>query len=133
MAKKETNKKKVSTKKTTTTKSSSKPKKVKVEKDVEVVTEEKVDMEEPEQNYITKDIPENPEEFKKDIITNVVKNMVIEEGEGILGNINEEHREEIIDKIKERIEDIKKINNDKVNNRIDNVFGYLWNGQEMDY
>lgn len=98
-----------------------------------VKKQETVVVEEPKTEYVKETIPEDAEEFKKQILTNVVSNMVAEEGEGILGNLNEEHREEIIEKVKERIENIKSVNNDKVRNRIDNVFGYLWNGQEMDY
>ena len=32
-----------------------------------------------------------------------------------------------------KIAEIKKANNERLNQRIDNIFGYLWNGQEMDY
>ena len=40
---------------------------------------------------------------------------------------------EMVEKAKEKITEIKKVNNERVNQRIDNIFGYLWNGQEMDY
>lgn len=133
MAKKDKSTKKVSSKKSVVSKPQNKLEIVPSVEEMEVVTEESTVVEEPEQEYVTKQIPEDVDEFKKDIITNVVKNMVADEGEGILGKINEEHKEEILEMVKERIENIKKINNEKVNTRIDNVFGYLWNGQEMDW
>ena len=43
------------------------------------------------------------------------------------------NEEEMVEKAKEKIAEIKKANNERVNQRIDNIFGYLWNGQEMDY
>lgn len=41
--------------------------------------------------------------------------------------------EEVVDKAKEKITETKNINNNRANQKIDNIFGYLWNGQEMDY
>ncbi len=112
MAKKETVKK--ATAKKTTKKVAAK----KVEKIEEVAitepvqTEEVVEVEKPELNYEGL--------YKESVVESEQEN-------------NGVSQEETVDKPKENITETKKINNNRVNQRIDNIFGYLWNGQEMDY
>lgn len=77
-------------------------------------------------------IPESDEEFKEQVLKHVASEILVEKNNSLEEYMNTP-QEEIIDKAKEKIENIKKINNQEVNNRIDHLFGYLWNGQEMDY
>jgi hypothetical protein len=103
-------------KKTTAKKTTKKVADKKVEKTEEVAiiepvhSEEIVDVKVPELNY-------------EDLYKESDKSVVVEN----------EPEEENVEKVKEKITEIKKVNNERVNQRIDNMFGYLWNGQEMDY
>lgn len=118
MAKKET------VKKTTAKKTTKKVAAKKVEKIEEVAitepvqTEEVVEVEKPELNY--EDL------YKESVVESEQENNDLDE----LLTMNEE---EVVEKPKETIKETKKVNNNRVNQRIDNIFGYLWNGQEMDY
>jgi len=118
MAKKET------VKKTTAKKTTKKVAAKKVEKIEEVAitepvqTEEVVEVEKPELNY--EDL------YKEPVVESEQKNNDLDE----LLTMNEE---EVVEKPKENIKETKKVNNNRANQRVDNIFGYLWNGQEMDY
>ena len=133
MAKKET------VKKTTAKKTTKKVAAKKVEKIEEVVinepvqTEEVIEVEKPELNYedLYKEsdksvVVENEQEKNEVSQEQVEENNDLDE----LLTMNEE---EVVEKAKEKITEIKKVNNERVNQRIDNIFGYLWNGQEIDY
>ena len=126
MAKKETNTKKVSTKKAAEKKTASK----KVEEKKPKLKEVKVEDELIEVEVAT--VPESDKDLAVDIMKHVAQDMLAETGND-LEKLKEIPEEEVIEKVKDRIETIKKVNNEKVNTRIDNIFGYLWNGQEMDY
>ena len=103
--------KKITEKKTNVKKTT---KKVSSNKIVEpVLVEEKVNSE----IVVEKEKPLNYEELYKDTIT----------------EDEPKNDDEMIEKTKEKIEETKKVNNNGANQRIDNLFGYLWNGQEMDY
>lgn len=118
MAKKET------TKKTTPRK---KAEKLVVETVMEEVdtNNELIDVEEAE-------MPEEDEKLKEQVLKHVASEILVEKNNDLDEFVNTP-KEEMVEKAKEKIEDIKKINNHKVNERIDHLFGYLWNGQEMDY
>ena len=123
MAKKETTKK-TTTKKTTPRK---KAEKLVVETVMEEVdtNNELIDVEEAE-------MPEEDEKLKEQVLKHVASEILVEKNNDLDEFVNTP-KEEMVEKAKEKIEDIKKINNHKVNERIDHLFGYLWNGQEMDY
>ena len=126
MAKKETTKK-ITAKKTTPRK---KDEKLVVEA-VETVMEEVdtnnelIDVEEAE-------MPEEDEKLKEQVLKHVASEILVEKNNDLDEFVNTP-KEEMVKKAKEKIENIKKINNHKVNERINHLFGYLWNGQEMDY
>jgi hypothetical protein len=143
MAKKET------VKKTTAKKTTKKVAAKKVEKIEEVVinepvqTEEVVEVEKPELNYeniykesdksiVVENEPEDDKVFQEQVMKHVASEILVEKNNNLdeLLSMNEE---EVVEKAKEKITEIKKVNNDRVNQRIDSVFGYLWNGQEIDY
>lgn len=129
MAKKETTKKstkKVSTKKTTT-------KKTKVVEELNIMETPVEETNVVEENHVDiEQMHENDKELKEQVLKHVASEILAEKNNSL-----EEYmsipKEEMLDKAKEKIEDIKKINNQKVNDRIDHLFGYIWNGQEMDY
>lgn len=123
MAKKETTKK-TTTKKTTPRK---KAEKLVVETVMEEVdtNNELIDVEEAE-------MPEEDEKLKEQVLKHVASEILVEKNNDLDEFVNTP-KEEMVERAKEKIEDIKKINNHKVNERIDHLFGYLWNGQEMDY
>jgi len=143
MAKKET------VKKTTAKKTTKKVAAKKVEKIEEVAitepvqTEEVVEVEKPELNYedlykesdksvVVENEPEDDKVFQEQVMRHVAGEILAEKNNSLdeLLTMNEE---EMVEKAKEKITEIKKVNNERVNQRIDNIFGYLWNGQEMDY
>jgi len=143
MAKKEIVKK--STAKKTTKKVATK----KVEKTEEaaiiepVHSEEIVDVKAPELNYedlykesdksvVVENELEDDKVFQEQVMRHVASEILVEKNNNIdeLLAMNEEEK---VEKAKEKITEIKKVNNERVNQRIDNMFGYLWNGQEMDY
>lgn len=143
MAKKET------VKKTTAKKTTKKVAAKKVEKTEEVAiiepvhSEETVDVKAPELNYedlykgsdksvVVENEPEDDKVFQEQVMRHVASEILVEKNNNIdeLLAMNEE---EMVEKAKEKITEIKKVNNERVNQRIDNIFGYLWNGQEMDY
>jgi hypothetical protein len=126
MAKKETTKKSV-TKKTTPRKKAEKPVVEAVETVMEEVdtNNELIDVEEAE-------MPEEDEKLKEQVLKHVASEILVEKNNDLDEFVNTP-KEEMVKKAKEKIEDIKKINNHKVNERINHLFGYLWNGQEMDY
>ena len=144
MAKKET------VKKATANKTTKKVAAKKVEKMIEEVvvsepvqTEEEVEVEKPELNYedlykesdksvVVENEPEDDKVFQEQVMRHVASEILVEKNNDIneLLTMNEE---EMVEKAKEKITEIKKANNERVNQRIDNIFGYLWNGQEMDY
>lgn len=148
MAKKETTKK-TETKKTATKKVTAKEKKPTTKKTQAkkttpkkevVINEPKIEVEEkaileaeaPMVNIVKEDVQENDADFKKQVLKHVVSEMLAEKNNSLNEFVNTP-REEMFENLKEKIENIKKINNKKINERIDSVFGYLWNGQEMDY
>ena len=126
MAKKETTKK-TTTKKTTSRKKDEKPVAEAVETVMEEVdtNNELIDVEEAE-------MPEEDEKLKEQVLKHVASEILVEKNNDLDEFVNTP-KEEMVKKAKEKIEDIKKINNHKVNERINHLFGYLWNGQEMDY
>ena len=83
-------------------------------------------------NITTEEEPESNEEFKEQVMKHFASEILVEKNNDIEEFLSMAE-DEMIEKTKEKIEEIKKVNNDRVNNRIDNLFGYLWNGQEMDY
>lgn len=143
MAKKETVKK--ATAKKTTKKVAAK----KVENIEEVAitepvqTEEVVEVEKPELNYedlykesdksvVMDSEQEDDKVFQEQVMRHVASEILVEKNNS-LDELLDMNEEEMIEKAKEKITEIKKVNNNRVNQRIDNIFGYLWNGQEMDY
>ena len=103
------------------------------------IWEAKVDfveeVEKPELNYeeiYKEQMPEEDTLFQEQVIRHVASEILVENNNSIDDLINMA-TEDVVEKAKEKIEEIKKINNERVNARIDNIFGYLWNGQEMDY
>lgn len=124
MAKKET-----STKKTTTKAKKTTEKKIRVSKKVNT---ENVTVEEKPVEVETKPVPEDDKELMMDVMKHVASEILADNGNNA-ESLNEMPQDEVVEKVKEKIDDIKKINSDKVNKRIDNVFGYLWNGQEVDW
>lgn len=123
-------------KKDETKKKAGRPKKVEVKakKSAEKkVTEEVKDIQ-LENNEVTVEsapMPQDDKELAMDVMKHVASEILAENGNS-LDAIASTPREEVVEKVKEKIEEIKKVNNEKVNKRIDHVFGYLWNGQEMD-
>ena len=130
--------KKPTTKKTTVKKTT--PKKEVVKEETKVVNEPKIEVEEkvtleaeaPMVNIVKEDVQENDSDFQKQVLKHVVSEMLAEKNNS-LNEFVKTPREEMFENLKEKIENIKKINNKKINDRIDSVFGYLWNGQEIDY
>lgn len=65
---------------------------------------------------------------------NIVLNTENLETKSVDNNINEDEPKLINQvEIHEEKKETNKINNKKMSDRIDRTFGYLWNGQEMDY
>ena len=126
MAKKETTKK-TTTKKTTPRKKAEKP----VVEAVETVMEE-VDTNNELINVEEAEMPEEDVKLMEQVLRHVASEILVEKNNDLDEFVNTP-KEEMVERAKEKIEDIKKINNHKVNERIDHLFGYLWNGQEMDY
>jgi len=126
MAKKETTKK-TTTKKTTSRKKDEKPVAEAVETVMEEVdtNNELIDVEEAE-------MPEEDVKLMEQVLRHVAGEILVEKNNDLDEFVNTP-KEEMVEKAKEKIENIKKINNHKVNERINHLFGYLWNGQEMDY
>lgn len=127
MAKKETTTKKA-TKKVSSRKATTKNTEVVEEASIMEAPIEDINLENVETEQVLKDDVLFQEQVLKHVASEILaeKNNSIEEFLDI-------PQKEMINKAKEKIENIKKINNQKVNDRIDNLFGYLWNGQEMDY
>ena len=142
MAKKET------VKKTTAKKTTKKVAAKKVENIEEVVINEPVQIEEVaeaeklELNYedlykesdksvVVENEPENDKVFQEQVMRHVASEILVEKNNN-LDELLTMNKEEMVEKAKEKITEIKKVNNERVNQRIDNIFGYLWNGQEMD-
>ena len=115
-----------------------KPKKQVTEEVVEVQQTETVALEEAEkakettETIVTEEMPKDDKELQKQVLTHVASEILAEKGNDEEEFINTP-TEELVEKAKEKIEEIKKINNDRVKTRINNLFGYLWNGQEIDY
>ena len=126
MAKKETTKK-TTTKKTTSRKKDEKPVAEAVETVMEEVdtNNELIDVEEAE-------MPEEDVKLMEQVLRHVAGEILVEKNNDLDEFVNTP-KEEMVEKAKEKIENIKKINNHKVNERINHLFGYLWNGQEIDY
>ena len=108
-----------------------------------IQTEEVVEVEKPELNYeniykesdksiVVENELEDDKAFQEQVMKHVASEILVEKNNNLdeLLSMNEE---EVVEKAKEKITEIKKVNNDRVNQRIDSVFGYLWNGQEIDY
>jgi hypothetical protein len=141
MAKKGTTKK-TTTKRTTTRKKVTEPVVEPVVEVVEKVTEETeaiddlAQAEEAEMvempNVEAEAMPEDDALFQEQVLRHVASEILVEKNNS-LNDFVSTPKEEMVEKAKEKIEEIKKINNQKVNDRIDQLFGYLWNGQEMDY
>jgi hypothetical protein len=109
MAKKETTAKKATTKKTTTKRVMLKKADTKI---INPIVEVEKD-ETPTLNY-------EEEKPQKEVVESVISE-------------NNNDINDFASNTQEETENVNKINNHKVNERIDNMFGYLWNGQEMDY
>jgi hypothetical protein len=123
MAKKETTKK-TTTKKTTSRKKAENPVVETVMEEVDT-NNELIDVEEAEMH-------EEDEKLKEQVLKHVASEILVEKNNDLDEFVNTP-KEEMVEKAKEKIENIKKINNHKVNERINHLFGYLWNGQEMYY
>jgi len=132
MAKKETTTKKATTKKTTTKRVTSKKANTKPTEPIIEIEKDETPTLNYEELYVKENVPEKDEELQKQIVKHVASEILVEKNNDI-NEFMSTPQDEMLDKVKEKIENIKKINNQKVNDRIDNLFGYLWNGQEMDY
>ena len=132
MAKKETTTKKATTKKTTTKRVTSKKANTKTTEPIVEVKKDETPILNYEELYVKESVPEKDEELQKQVVKHVASEILAEKNNDI-NEFMSTPQDEMLDKVKEKIENIKKINNQKVNDRIDNLFGYLWNGQEMDY
>lgn len=120
MAKKET------VKKTTANKTTKKVAAKKVENIEEVAITE------PVQTVVVENEPEDDKVFQEQVMRHVASEILVEKNNN-LDEMLSMNEDEVVEKAKEKIAEIKKVNNDRVNQRIDSIFGYLWNGQEMDY
>jgi hypothetical protein len=78
------------------------------------------------------EMPEEDVKLMEQVLRHVAGEILVEKNNDLDEFVNTP-KEEMVEKAKEKIENIKKINNHKVNERINHLFGYLWNGQEMDY
>lgn len=125
MAKKITNAKKNETKKVS-------DKKQKAVKKVEAVKVQDTVTEKEDIKVEVATMPEDDKELAMDIMKHVASEILSENGND-LKKIEETPQKEVVEKVKEKIEAIKNVNNEKVNTRINHIFGYLWNGQEMDW
>lgn len=118
------------TKKTTATKKQQKKKVTK--KDDNIVNEPMVKQEE----VLTEVQEETPsvedDEKLHDEVLKQVANDILADNDNSVSKMMDMPREEIVEKAKEKIDDFKK-NNKETAKRVDNMFGYLWNGQEIDY
>jgi hypothetical protein len=136
-------------KKTTAKKTTKKVAAKKVEKTEEVAiiepvhSEEIVDVKVPKLNYedlykesdksvVVENEPEDDKVLQEQVMRHVASEILVEKNNNI-DELLAMNGEEMVEKAKEKITEIKKVNNERVNQRIDNIFGYLWNGQEMDY
>ena len=136
-------------KKTTAKKTTKKVAAKKVEKTEEVAiiepvhSEEIVDVKVPKLNYedlykesdksvVVENEPEDDKVLQEQVMRHVASEILVEKNNNI-DELLAMNGEEKVEKAKEKITEIKKVNNERVNQRIDNIFGYLWNGQEMDY
>ena len=136
-------------KKTTAKKTTKKVAAKKVEKTEEVAiiepvhSEEIVDVKVPKLNYedlykesdksvVVENEPEDDKVLQEQVMRHVASEILVEKNNNI-DELLAMNGEEMVEKAKEKITEIKKVNNERVNQRIDNMFGYLWNGQEMDY
>lgn len=101
-----------------------------VEKGLYIADESKLN--EDNNNFVTEKEPETDGELKEQVIKHVASEILAEKNNDIDKVVNMP-KELVVEKAKEKINEIKKLNNNRVNARIDGIFGYLWNGQEMDY
>lgn len=63
----------------------------------------------------------------------IIPQEVVEETPTVEEEVEEQKKEETLKIEKEVIAKVFEENKKKVENRVDNSFGYLWNGQEIDW
>jgi len=117
-------------KKTTSTKKQQNKKVVK--KEDNVINEPMLKQEEVLTQVQEEDNTAEDDKKLHDEVLQQVANDILADNDNSITKVMDMPREEMVEKAKEKIDDFKK-NNKETAKRVDNMFGYLWNGQEVDY